>query len=161
MSKFPITKKGFEKLTKEIKTLKAQERPKVIQAIAEAREFGDLSENAEYHAAKDKQSFIEGRIIELEDKTARSVVIDPTTLTGDTIKFGAKVTLIDDATEKEEYYFIVGQYEADISKRMISIVSPLAKAMIGKSPADIIEVTTPKGLKSYEIISVEYIDFEV
>jgi len=161
MSKFPITVKGFEKLEKEIKHLKVHERPKVIQAIAEAREFGDLSENAEYHAAREKQSFIEGRIIELEDKTARAEVIDQTKLSGDTIKFGATVTLVDNDTDEEHLYHIVGEYEADISKKLISIVSPMARAMIGKSVGDVIEVQTPKSSKSYEVLNVSYAGFDI
>jgi len=161
MSKFPITKKGFEKLEKEIKHLKSVERPKVIQAIADAREFGDLSENAEYHAAREKQGFIEGRIIELEDKTARADVIDPASLSGTGIKFGACVKLLDDATEEEQVYRIVGEYESDISKKLISIASPLAKAMIGKSEGDIVDVQTPKGVKSYEVLDVSYEDFDI
>ena len=161
MSKFPITKQGFEKLEKEIKNLKSVERPKIIEAIAEAREFGDLSENAEYHSAREKQSFIEGRIIELEDKVARAAIIDQSKLSGDTIKFGATVELIDDDTEEGSTYHIVGEYEADLSKKLISIVSPLARAMIGKQKGDIIDVITPKGSKSYEVIKVDYSSFEI
>lgn len=161
MSKFPITIEGFDKLEKEIKHLKQVERPKVIEAITEAREFGDLSENAEYHAAREKQSFIEGRIIELEDKVARAEVIDQTKLSGNTIKFGATVTLVDDDTEEEQVYHIVGEYEADITKKLISIASPLARAMIGKQVGDIIEVITPKNIKSYEVLNVSYNNFEI
>ncbi len=156
MVKFPITQKGFEKLEQEIKHLKHVERPKTIEAIATAREFGDLSENAEYHAAREKQSFIEGRILDLEDKMARSEIIDITKLSGNNIKFGATVRLIDDETEEEVTYHIVGEYEADITKKRISIASPIAKALIGKSSGDVVEVTTPKGSKSYEVIAVEY-----
>lgn len=161
MDKFPISKKGHEKLTKEIKHLKAVERPAVIEAIATAREFGDLSENAEYHAAREKQSFIEGRILELEDKLARSEIIDHTKFTGETVKFGATVTLLDDETEEEATYLIIGEYEADINKKQVSIKSPIARALIGKSVGDIVEVRTPKGTKNYEIIAIKYIDFDI
>lgn len=156
MVKFPITKKGYEKLEQEIKQLKYVERPAIIEAIASAREFGDLSENAEYHAAREKQSFIEGKIIDLESKFSRADVIDSSTLSNDSVKFGATVTLIEDDTEKECIYHIVGEYEADISKSKISIQSPLAKALIGKSVGDIVEVITPKGDKAYEIISISF-----
>lgn len=159
MSKFPITKEGFKSLQEEIKHLKNVERPSIIQAIATAREFGDLSENAEYHAAREKQSFTEGRIIDLEDKLARSEVIDVTKLSGDTIKFGALVKLYDEDNETEEEYRIVGEYEADISKKRISILSPIARALIGKSANDSITVTTPKGSKSYEILEIKYPEF--
>lgn len=161
MVKFPITKKGYEKLVNEIKQLKTIERPKIIEAISDAREYGDLSENAEYHAAREKQSFIEGRIIDLEDKFARSEVINPEKLSGDTVKFGGTITLVDEDTEEEHKYRIVGEYEGDINKKLISIASPLARAMIGKSVGDIVDVSTPKGIKSYEILSVVYEDFEI
>jgi transcription elongation factor GreA len=161
MTKFPITKKGYEKLEKEIKTLKSVERPKIIEAISTAREYGDLSENAEYHAAREKQSFIEGRIIDLEDKSARAEVIEPESLSGDSIKFGATVKLLDDETEEENTYRIVGEYEADISKKLISISSPLARAMIGKQKGDLVEVITPKSSKSYEILDVNYVSFDI
>ncbi|WP_316355224.1 transcription elongation factor GreA [Candidatus Trichorickettsia mobilis] len=161
MVKFPITKKGFEKLEQEIKYLKHTERHKIIAEIAVAREFGDLSENAEYHAAREKQSFVEGRIIDLEDKIARAEIIDITKLSGDTIKFGATIQLIDDETEEKVLYHIVGEYEADITKKMISIASPIARALIGKAVGDIVEVTTPKGAKSYEVVAVQYRDLEI
>jgi transcription elongation factor GreA len=161
MVKFPITKKGFDKLEQEIKSLKHVERPRIIEAIATARDFGDLSENAEYHAAREKQSFIEGRIIELEDKMARAEIIDISKLFGDSIKFGATVELIDDETEEQVIYHIVGEYEADIVKKRISIVSPIAKALIGKSVGDIVEVSTPNGSKSYEVVKVEYSELDV
>lgn len=161
MTKFPITKKGFEKLEKEIKHLKSVERPQVIQAISTAREYGDLSENAEYHAAREKQSFIEGRIIDLEDKLARAEVIDPEALSGDSVKFGATIELMDDDTEEAHIYHIVGEYEADISKKLISISSPLARSIIGKCQGDLVEVITPKATKSYEIISVSYQPFDI
>jgi transcription elongation factor GreA len=156
MSKFPITKQGYEKLEQEIKHLKHVERPQVIQAIAEAREFGDLSENAEYHAAREKQSFIEGRIIDLEDKMARADIIDIAKLTGPVIKFGATVTLLDDDIEEEITYRIVGEYEANITKKLVSIASPIARALIGKTKGDFVEVSTPKGSKSYEVLDVKY-----
>jgi transcription elongation factor GreA len=160
MRKFPITKKGFTKLEQEIKNLKHIERPRVIEAIATAKEFGDLSENAEYHAAREKQSFIEGRILDLEDKMARSDIIDITKLSGKSIKFGATVKLLDDETEEMVTYHIVGEYEADLTKKRISIISPIAKALIGKSIGDIVEVSTPKGYKSYEVIEVNYTELE-
>lgn len=161
MSKFPITKKGHEKLTIELKSLKQVDRPAVIEAIAEAREFGDLSENAEYHAAREKQSMIEGKILDLEDKVARAEVIDTTKLSGKVIKFGAKIELIDDDTEEELYYEVVGEYEADLNKKRISISSPIARALIGKSAGDIVEVQTPRGSKCYEVVSVEYGDLDI
>lgn len=156
MDKFPITKTGFEKIQEEVKNLKKVERPAVIQAIAEARELGDLSENAEYHAAREKQSFIEGRIIELEDKIARADVIDETKMTGPKIKFGAKIQLIDD-DDNEVTYKIVGEYEADLSSNKISISSPLAKELIGKEEGDYFEFQTPaRGKKGFEIMKVTY-----
>lgn len=164
MNKFPITQKGFVKLEQEIKQLKHVERPAIIDAIATAREFGDLSENAEYHAAREKQSFIEGRILDLEDKLSRAEIIDITKLSGSgspTVKFGAGVKLLDDDTEEETEYYIVGEYEADITKKMISIRSPLAKALIGKSIGDIVEVSTPGGFKAYEILNIVYKDIDI
>ena len=159
MTKFPITQKGYEKLEQEIKTLKYQERPKIVEDIAAARAFGDLSENAEYHAAREKQSFIEGRILDLEDKMARAEIIDVTKLSGDNIKFGATVVLIDDDTEEEAKYIIVGEYEADITKKRISIVSPIGRGLIGKSVGDIVDVKTPGGTKTYEVVSVSFEEF--
>lgn len=161
MDKFPISVKGHEKLAKEIKRLKTIERPEIIEAIATAREFGDLSENAEYHAAREKQSFIEGRILDLEDKLSRSEVIDQTKFSGDIVKFGATVTLLDDETEEESTYLIIGEYEADITKKRVSIKSPIARAIIGKSVGDVVEVQTPKGSKNYEILAVKYNDFDL
>lgn len=158
MSNFPITKKGFAKLEQELKYLKQVERPGVINAIAVAREFGDLSENAEYHAAKEKQGFIEGRIIDLEDKMARAQIIDISKLTNDTVKFGAVVTLIDDETDEEVQYHIVSEYEADVARGLVSIASPIARALIGKSVGDIVQVVTPKGSRSYEIIKLNHTD---
>ncbi len=159
--KFPITKQGFEKLKQEIKTLKSVERPKIIDAISTAREYGDLSENAEYHAAREKQSFVEGKIIDLEDKSARAEVIEPASFDFDSVKFGAKVTIIDNDTEEQNAFYVVGEYEADISKKLISIASPLAKAMIGKTIGEIIEVVTPKASKSYEILEISYGHFDI
>lgn len=156
MEKFPITKNGFEKLKEEIKHLKYTERPEITKAIAVARDFGDLSENAEYHAAREKQSFTEGRIKDLEDKMARAEIIDITKLSGTTIKFGSTVKLIDDETEDLVTYHIVGEYEADINNKRISIASPIAKALIGKSVGDIVEVSTPRGSRSYEVIEIQY-----
>jgi transcription elongation factor GreA len=159
--KFPITEKGLKKLELEIKQLKHVERPAVIEAISTAREFGDLSENAEYHAAREKQSFIEGRILDLEDKLSRAEVIDTSKLSHDSIKFGALVKLIDDDTEEESTYHIVGEYEADITKKRISIQSPLAKSLIGKKVGDVVEVSTPKGTKAYEILEISFKEIEL
>lgn len=161
MVKFPITHKGFDNLEKEIKHLKHIERPKVIDDIATAREFGDLSENAEYHAAREKQSFIEGRILDLEDKMARAEIIDISKLSADSVKFGATVKLLDDETEEIVIYHIVGEYEADISKKRISIASPTAKAMIGKSVGDVVEVITPGGQKSYEVLEISFQELDL
>lgn len=157
MEKLPITLNGLENLKIELKKLKTTERPKVIQAISDARALGDLSENAEYSAAREKQAFIEGRIIELEDKIARADVIDVTKLSGDKIKFGATIRLIDDDTEEEVVYQIVGETETDLALGKISYTSPLAKALIGKSINEIVEVNTPKGIKIYEVKFIEYI----
>jgi transcription elongation factor GreA len=157
MEKLPMTAEGLERLQEELKHLKQVERHAVIKAISEAREHGDLSENAEYHAARERQGFIEGRIKELEDKIARADVIDVSRLSGKDIKFGAKVTLIDDETEERFTYQIVGIDEADIKKGLLSINSPLARALIGKSAGDTCDITTPgKGHKSYEILEVRY-----
>jgi transcription elongation factor GreA len=156
MVKFPITPQGYKKMEQEIKHLKQVQRPDVIAAIATAREFGDLSENAEYHAAREKQSFIEGRILELEDKFSRAEVIDYTRFSNDSVKFGASVKLIDDDTEEKSTFHIVGEYEMDIAKKRISIQSPLAKALIGKSVGDVVEVSTPKGGKAYEILEINF-----
>jgi transcription elongation factor GreA len=159
MEKFPITSNGYIKLMEEIKHLKTVERPEVVQAIKSARELGDLSENAEYHAAREKQGFIEGRIIELEDKSARAEVIDVSKISGTTVKFGAKVHLLDEDTDEEHSYIIAGDYEADLKKGIISLHSPIAKALIGKPEGESVEVVTPKAMKSYEITKVEYINF--
>ncbi len=151
-----MTRAGHTALDEELRTLKSVERPAVIKAIAEAREHGDLSENAEYHAAREKQSFIEGRVRELESILSRAEVIDPSKLSG-SIKFGATVTLIDEDTEEERTYRLVGETEADIEKGMLNIKSPLARALIGKNEGDSVEVRTPGGEKSYEVCSIAYI----
>lgn len=156
MEKIPLTKKGFTKLDAELKQLKSQARPNVIRAIAEAREHGDLSENAEYHAAREQQSHIEGRIAELESIIGRADVIDITRLSGP-IKFGATVKLMDEDTEQEKTYQIVGEAEADIENSLLNIKSPLARALIGKEPGDSVEVKTPGGVKDYEILDVKFI----
>lgn len=156
MDKIPMTVEGYARLEQELKQLKSIERPAVIKAIAEARDHGDLSENAEYHAARERQSFIEGRVAELEDKIARAEVIDVSRLTGKVIKFGAKVTLSDEDTDEESTYQIVGAEEADIGKGRLSVTSPLARALIGKQSGDSVEVTTPGGSKAYEVIRVRF-----
>ena len=155
MEKIPFTPAGLETLKAELNQLKNAERQAVIRAIAEAREHGDLSENAEYHAARERQSFIEGRIKELEDVTSRAEVIDLSKLTGETVTFGALVVVADEETDEESSYHIVGPYEAVIELGRISTSSPIAKAMIGKSVGDSIEVQTPRGPHPYEIISIE------
>ena len=156
MDKFPLTKEGFTALEQELKNLKGVERPNIIAAIAEARSHGDLSENAEYSAAKEKQSFIEGRIQELEAVISRGQVIDPSLNKGDIVRFGAVVLVVDEDTDKESKYQIVGDYEADIEKNKISLSSPLAKALIGKEVGDVAEYTAPGGKKSFEILEVIY-----
>lgn len=155
-NKIPMTASGFSRLQEELKHLKSHERPAVIKAIAEAREHGDLSENAEYHAAKERQGFIEGRITELESRLSRADVIDVSQMNGDEIKFGAIVRLIDDDTDEKVTYQIVGSDEADIKKGLLSVTAPLARALIGKKSGDSIEVNTPSGGKSYEITAVEF-----
>jgi transcription elongation factor GreA len=156
MEKIPMTAQGFQALETEIKHLKTIERPSVIKAISEARAHGDLSENAEYHSAKERQSFIEGRVLELEDKLSRAQVIDVSKLSGKVVKFGATVTLIDEDTDQKAKYQIVGDLEADFAKGRISISSPLARALIGKTAGDTAEVNTPSGGRSYEIAKVEF-----
>lgn len=156
MEKVPMTATGFNRLQEELRHLKAVERPAVIKAIAEAREHGDLSENAEYHAARERQGFIEGRVMELEDKISRAEVIDVSKLSGDIIKFGATITVADEDTDDETTYQIVGQDESDIKLGLLSVTSPLARALIGKQVGDSVEVSTPGGSKSYEIVKVEY-----
>ncbi len=155
MEKIPLTRAGFTALDDELKKLKSVERPAVIRAIAEAREHGDLSENAEYHAAREKQSFIEGRIKEVESIIGRAEVIDPSKFTG-SIKFGATVTLVDEDTDEERTYQIVGEPEADIEKGRLNVRSPLARALIGKDEGDSVEVRTPGGQRSYEILRISY-----
>lgn len=156
MDKVPMTAAGHAAMMDEIKHLKSVERPRIIRAIEEARSHGDLSENAEYHAAKEQQGWTEARVAELEDKISRAEVIDISKLSGDTVKFGAKVTLVDEDTEEEAVYRIVGEFEADVKKGMISVTSPIARAIIGKHPGDSVEVATPGGGKSYEIVKVRY-----
>jgi len=156
MEKFPITPAGYVQLEAELKNLKSVERPAVIAAISEARAHGDLSENAEYSAAKEKQSFIEGRIAECEARISRADVIEVKSLTNDTVKFGATVKLADENSGDECTYQIVGEYEADIKRNQVSITSPIARALIGKKMGDSIEVKTPKGTKAYEILKIEH-----
>ncbi|SMX45734.1 Transcription elongation factor GreA [Actibacterium lipolyticum] len=151
-----MTREGHTALDAELKTLKSVERPAVIRAIAEAREHGDLSENAEYHAAREKQSFIEGRVKELEGLLSLAEVIDPSKLSG-AIKFGATIKLVDEDTDEEKTYQIVGEPEADIERGLLNIKSPLARALIGKDEGDSVEVKTPGGGKSYEVLSVQYV----
>lgn len=155
--KVPMTAEGFERMESELKHLKNTERPAIIKAIAEAREHGDLSENAEYHAARERQSFIEGRVAELEDRISRAQVIDPATLDGDTVKFGATVTVVDEDTDEETSYQLVGEVEADVKQGRLAITSPMARALIGKAVGDSVEVMTPKGTKAYEILKVDYV----
>ena len=156
MQKFPMTGPGLVRLEAELRHLRSEERPAVIRAIAEARSHGDLSENAEYHAARERQSFIEGRIQELEEIVGAAEVIDPATLSGDHVKFGAHVKLVDEETEKEASYQIVGVHEADIKQGLLSISSPLAKSLIGKKTGDSVSVPAPGGDRSYEIIAVRF-----
>ena len=155
MEKIPITRAGADALDAELKRLKSVERPAIIQAIAEAREHGDLSENAEYHSAREKQSFIEGRIKELEGLMSRADVIDPAKLSGP-IKFGATVTIVDEDTDEEKTYQIVGEPEADLEKGLLNVKSPIARALIGKEEGDSVEVRTPGGDRSYEVLAVKY-----
>ncbi len=155
MEKIPMTRAGFVALDEELKVLKSIERPAVIRAISEAREHGDLSENAEYHAAREKQSFIEGRIKELEGILSLAEVIDPTKFSG-SIKFGATVKLLDEDSGEQKTYQIVGETEADIENGLLNIRSPLARALIGKDEGDSVDVRTPGGVKSYEILTIRY-----
>lgn len=156
MEKTPMTAEGHAILQDELRLLKTVERPAVIKAIAAAREHGDLSENAEYHAARERQSFIEGRIGELEDATKRAEIIDTSKLKGKTVRFGAKVKLADEETGDEITYQLVGEFEADLNKKKISIASPLGKALIGREASDSVEVQTPNGVRYYEIVSVRF-----
>ena len=152
-----MTVAGYKVLDDELKRLKSTERPSVIAAIAEARSHGDLSENAEYHAAKERQGWIEGQIAEIEDRISRAQVIDVSKLSGGHIKFGATVTVVDEDTEEQARYQIVGEHEANVKAGRISVTSPLARAMIGKEVGDVVEVVTPGGVKAYEILKVEWI----
>ena len=156
MQKVPMTADGYARLEAELKHLKHVARPEVINAIAEAREHGDLSENAEYHAARERQSFIEGRVAELEDKVARAQVIDVSKLSGKVVKFGATVTIVDEDTDEKMTYQLVGEDEADVKQGRIAITSPIARAIIGKTVGDSVEVTTPKGTRGYEVLKVKY-----
>lgn len=156
MEKFPMTQRGHTALETELKTLKTIERPAIIEAIATARELGDLKENAEYHSAREKQGFIEGRIQEIDAVLGLAEVIDPTKLSG-TIKFGATVTLVDEDTDEEKTWQIVGQHEADVESGLLNIKSPIARALIGKEEGDSVEVRTPGGGKSYEILNIDYV----
>ncbi len=152
-----MTAEGYRALDDQLKQLKSVERPAVITAISEAREHGDLSENAEYHAAKERQGWIEGQIAEIEDKISRAQVIDVSKLNGDQVKFGATVTVVDEDTEEESRYQIVGEHEADVKAGRISIASPIARSLISKEVGDVVEVNTPGGVKAYEIMKVEWI----
>ncbi len=156
MEKVPMTAEGYRTLDEELKRLKSVERPSVIAAISEARSHGDLSENAEYHAAKERQGWIEGRIAEIEDKISRAQVIDTSKLSGKQVKFGATVTVVDEDTEDEARYQIVGEHEADVKQGRISVTSPIARSLIGKETGDVVEVNTPGGVKAYEILNVEW-----
>jgi transcription elongation factor GreA len=157
MEKIPMTAQGFKFLEDEVNRLKSEDRHEVIKAIAEARAHGDLSENAEYHAAKERQSFIEGRLLELEDQIGRAEVIDISKLSGANVKFGATVTLVDEDTDEKRKYQIVGDVESDAKKGRISLSSPIARALIGKTKGDTVEVAAPGGARSYEILKVEFV----
>ena len=157
MNKIPMTTEGYTKLQDELKKLTSEDRPKIIEAIAEARSHGDLSENAEYQYAKEQQSLIEGRIIDLENAISKAEVIDVKSVEGDDIKFGATVEIEDDESGEKQQYQIVGEYESDIENKKLSITSPLARGLIGKKEEDNVEINSPKGLKSYTILSVKYI----
>ncbi len=152
-----MTAQGLARLEEELKHLKAIARPEAIRSIAEAREHGDLSENAEYHAARERQSFIEGRVAELEDKMARAEVIDISSLSGNTVTFGATVTLVDEDTDEKLTYQLVGELEADVKEGRLAVTAPLARAVIGKEVGDTVEVNTPKGEKAYEILKVKFV----
>ncbi|MEX1660299.1 transcription elongation factor GreA [uncultured Thioclava sp.] len=155
MEKVPLTRAGYDSLSQELKKLKSQERPAIIKAIAEARELGDLSENAEYHSAREKQGFIEGRVKEIESLLGRAEVIDPSKFTG-SVKFGATVTIVDEDTDEEKTYQIVGEPEADLEQGRLNMKSPLARSLIGKEEGDTVDVRTPGGTRSYEILSVKF-----
>lgn len=151
-----MTAEGYQALDEELRRLKTVERPSVISAISEARAHGDLSENAEYHSAKDRQGWIEGQIAEIEDRLARAQVIDVSKLSGSQVKFGATVTVVDEDTEEEGRYQIVGEHEADVKSGRLSVTSPLSRSMIGKEVGDVVEVNTPGGVKAYEILKIEW-----
>ena len=153
----PVTASGLAQMQEELKQLKHVARPDAIRSIAQAREHGDLSENAEYHAARERQSFIEGRVAELEDKMARAEVIDVSKLSGKSVMFGATVTIVDEETDEKLKYQLVGEWEADVKAGRLAITAPLARALIGKAVGDSVEVSTPKGEKSYEILKVRYV----
>jgi transcription elongation factor GreA len=157
MEKVPMTGKGYDNLEAELKQLKSIDRPDTIRMISEAREHGDLSENAEYHAAKERQSFIETRVMEIEDLLSRSQVIEPADLSGENVKFGATVLIVDEDTEEESKYQIVGDHEADVKQGRIAISSPIARALIGKETGDSVDVNTPGGGRSYEILEVQFV----
>ena len=157
MNKIPMTEAGYKQLQEELKKLTSEDRPNIIAAIAEARGHGDLSENAEYQYAKEQQSLIEGRIVDLESSISRAEVIDIKNISGEDIKFGATVEIEDDDTGKKQTYQIVGEYESDIENKKISINSPLARGLIGKLKDDVVEINSPKGIKTYTVISVKYI----
>ncbi len=157
MNKIPMTAEGYTKLQDELKKLTSEDRPKIIEAIAEARSHGDLSENAEYQYAKEQQSLIEGRVIDLESAISKAEVIDVKSVEGDDIKFGATVEIEDDESGEKKQYQIVGEYESDIENKKLSITSPLARGLIGKTVEDNVEINSPKGLKSYTILSIKYI----
>lgn len=156
MDKVPMTAEGYGKLRDELRRLKSEERPAVIDAIAAAREHGDLSENAEYHAARERQAFIEGRVETVEDLLSRAEVIDVSALAGEVVRFGATVRVADEDTDEETTYRIVGEHEADIRSGLLSITSPMARAMIGRNEGDSVEVATPGGVRSYSVVSVRY-----
>ena len=156
MEKIPMTAEGYAALERELKQRQSEERPRIIQQITDARTHGDLSENAEYHAAKEEQAHNEGRIAELEDKLARAEVIDVSKLSGDTITFGATVTVVDEDTDEKKVWQIVGEPEADAKKKRISVASPLGRALVGKKKGDSVEVVTPGGAKAYEVVKVEW-----
>ena len=151
-----MTPRGYGLLEEELRRLRAEERPRIVREIEAARAHGDISENAEYHAAKERQGWIEGRIAEIEDRIARAQIIDVSKLSGDQVKFGATVSVVDEDTEEEARYQIVGEHEADVKRGRVSITSPLARAMIGKESGDVVEVNTPGGVKAYEITKVEW-----
>jgi transcription elongation factor GreA len=156
VQKFPMTASGLRRLEDELRMLKSEERPSIIRQIAEARSHGDLSENAEYHAARERQSFIEGRVIELEDKIARAEVIDVSKLSGSVVKFGATVVLADEETDEETRYQLVGEDESDVKQGLLSVSSPLGRALIGKALGESVEVSTPRGSRSYEVVKVAF-----